>query len=62
MWHVHFVFRDCSLSASVMQKAVVWGLELDDPWGPFQSKPFYSSMIRCYELYYICIIASLLAE
>jgi len=22
------------------------GLELDDPWGPFQPKPFYDSMIR----------------
>jgi len=24
---------------------VAGGLELDDPWGPFQPKPFYDSMI-----------------
>ena len=25
--------------------SVAWGLEPDDPWGPFQPKPFYDSMI-----------------
>ena len=25
------------------------GLELDDPWGPIQLKPFYDSMIQFYE-------------
>ena len=24
---------------------VAGGLELDDPWGPFEPKPFYDSMI-----------------
>ena len=27
-----------------------WGLELDDPWGPFQPKPFYDSM-KCISTY-----------
>jgi len=24
---------------------VAGGLELDDPWGPFQPKPFYNSIL-----------------
>ena len=27
---------------------VAVGLELDDPWGPFQPKPFYDSMIPAF--------------
>lgn len=26
--------------------AVAVGLELDDPWGPFQPKPFYDSVLE----------------
>jgi len=32
---------------------VAEGLELGDPWGPFQPKPFYDSLMNhCFRIYF----------
>jgi len=35
------------LNVEVGSPACGRGLEFDDPWGPFQHKPFYDSMTLC---------------
>jgi len=51
------VVSACNTTSLLAALPVAGGLELDDPWGPFQTKPFCDSIIH-FSLYF-CIISSI---